>query len=313
MPLAVNPPFNGRDLLTLFGLMTVPSVAEVVGSTFRRSVRLRTGPAVLAVDMGGDAPSASAVLSSPSDAAQAAALAGHLVDATVDPMAVDARLAADPALSESVRAMPGVRLPGAVDPHELLIGTIVGQQVSVAAARVAQAKLVRRAGTALPAWMAVGGVTHLFPAAGDLARLSLADIEGPRRRAQAVLDAASDLASGALVLHRDRDRGELVAELVARPGIGPWTASYVVMHALGAADELLTVDLVMRTGARLLGIPATPRGLAEYGRRWAPYRTYAGFHLWRAALLSTKTGWSTPAAPPAPPAPPAPAALAAFP
>ena len=81
-----------------------------------------------------------------------------------------------------------------------------------------------------------------------------------------------------------RGTAELTADLVARPGIGPWTAGYVAMRLLADRDVLLTGDLVLRGGAALLGLPAKPAELARHGERWRPYRSHAGMHLWRAAL-----------------------------
>ena len=80
-----------------------------------------------------------------------------------------------------------------------------------------------------------------------------------------------------------RDPEQLRAELTAQPGIGPWTAGYVLMRVLGSTDELLTTDLVLRKGAGALGLPESAPALDHYGRRWRPWRSYAGMHLWRAA------------------------------
>ncbi|MFM9876731.1 MAG: 3-methyladenine DNA glycosylase, partial [Rhodoglobus sp.] len=73
----------------------------------------------------------------------------------------------------------------------------------------------------------------------------------------------------------------------ALPGIGPWTAGYLAMRVLGSPDVLVTSDLVVRQSAAALGMPSTPRGLAEFATRWAPWRSYAGLHLWRARPAGT--------------------------
>ena len=172
-----------------------------------------------------------------------------------------------------------------IDGSEIMIRTILGQQISVAAARTGAAKLTVRAGTPMPAELAEPGLTRLFITPAELAALDYADIGGPRRRAATLLAAARDLASGALDVHADREPAGLIAELCARPGIGPWTAGYLAMRVLGGHDELLTGDLALRAGARNLGLPDRPRELASHGTRWAPFRSYAGQHLWRAAYL----------------------------
>ncbi len=172
-----------------------------------------------------------------------------------------------------------------VDGDEILVRTILGQQVSVAAARTAAGRLTARVGSALPAHLQREGLSRLFVSPAELATLTAAEIGGPRRRAQTLVDAARDLADGRLTVTPGRDPAELTAELVTRPGIGPWTAQYIAMRVLGESDELLTGDLALRTGAARLGLPDTPRELAAHGARWAPYRSYAGQHLWRASRL----------------------------
>ena len=97
-----------------------------------------------------------------------------------------------------------------------------------------------------------------------------------------VIDTAAALAGGELVVDSGRRAAELAAELVARPGIGPWTADYVLMRVLGDPDVLLVSDLVLRKGARVLGLPDDPTALAARAERWRPFRSYAGLHLWRA-------------------------------
>lgn len=221
----------------------------------------------------------------PRDHTFAVDLVHRLLDADADAATIDAHLSADPALAPRVAAIPGIRVPGMVDGDEIIIRTILGQQVSVAAARTAAGKLTARVGARMPPELAAPGLTRLFVSPAELATLTAAEVGGPRRRAETLVAAARDLADGELVVAPGRDPAELTAELVARPGIGPWTAQYIAMRVLGEQDELLTGDLAMRTGAGRLGLPDTPRELAAYGVRWAPYRSYAGQHLWRASRL----------------------------
>ena len=91
------------------------------------------------------------------------------------------------------------------------------------------------------------------------------------------------------MLDAGRDPAELRAELTALPGIGPWTAGYLAMRVLGDPDELLATDLAVRRGAEALGLPADAAGLTARAARWAPWRSYAATHLWRAAATPTLT------------------------
>ncbi|MGH4006259.1 MAG: DNA-3-methyladenine glycosylase 2 family protein, partial [Pseudonocardiaceae bacterium] len=94
---------------------------------------------------------------------------------------------------------------------------------------------------------------------------------------------AAALAAGDLVVDPGRDPEELRAELEAIPGIGPWTAGYVALRVLGATDVLLDTDLAIRHGAAALGLAGDADELRRRARRWRPWRSYAGMHLWRAA------------------------------
>ncbi len=283
----VGLPFDGAGLLAFLAHRAVTGVEVVGNRTYARTLSLPHGPGIAHLSFPDSADSdvvtADFTLSHADDLVVATARCRRLLDADADATAIDAVIAADHTLAESVRRTPGIRLPGAVDGAEILFRAILGQQVSVAAARTAAARLTRVVGRRLDPELATDGLTHLFAGPAELAPLSEADIGGPRRRAAALLSAARGLADGTLVLEHDGETAEMQAELCARPGIGPWTAGYVAMRVLGDPDVLLTPDLVLRQGAVRLGLPSTPRELADYGRRWRPVRSYAGLHLWRNA------------------------------
>jgi AraC family transcriptional regulator of adaptative response / DNA-3-methyladenine glycosylase II len=282
----VRLPFDADGLLWYLRIRAVPEVEVVTGSGYRRTLRLPSGPAILGLEFGDSASVAVDLdLTDPADEPVALHLVHRLLDADADAAAIDAHLAADPALAPRVAAIPGIRVPGMVDGAEIVVRTVLGQQVSVAAARTAAGRLTALVGARLPTELAEPNQTRLFVSPQDLTTLTAADIGGPRRRAETLAAAARDLADGTLVVAPERDPAELTAQLVARPGIGPWTAQYIAMRVLGQRDELLTGDLALRTGAGRLGLPDTPRELAAHGLRWSPYRSYAGQHLWRASRL----------------------------
>jgi AraC family transcriptional regulator of adaptative response / DNA-3-methyladenine glycosylase II len=256
-------------------------VEYVRDRTYYRALRLHGGAATIALTLpvqGDPAPVRAVVrLDDAADLDGAIEVSCRLLDLNSDPVRIDSVLAADAALARSAASTPGLRVPGAVDGPEMLIRAMLGQQVSVAGAQTAAARLTMAADERLAT--PDGGLTHLFP--------SPAAIAGPRRRAQAICDAAAAIADGSLIVDSHRGTAELTADLVARPGIGPWTAGYVAMRLLPDPDILLTGDLVLRAGAALLGLPAQPAELARRGARWSPFRSYAGMHLWRAALTDT--------------------------
>jgi AraC family transcriptional regulator of adaptative response / DNA-3-methyladenine glycosylase II len=104
-----------------------------------------------------------------------------------------------------------------------------------------------------------------------------------------VLGLARAVADGTLVLDPGRDPTDLRSALTALPGIGPWTAGYLAMRLLGDPDELLATDLGVRRGAEALGLPSDVNGLLARAAGWAPWRSYAATHLWRAT--ATTPSW----------------------
>ncbi len=195
---------------------------------------------------------------------------GVLLDAEADPERIDAALGSDPLLHDLVAAAPGRRVPGCVDAGETAIRAVLGQQVSVAAARTQAARLVARCGEPLPE--PVGAVTHLFPEPAALAALDPETLPMPRARGRAIVALAAALADG---LHPYEQRDELLA----LPGIGPWTADYVAMRC-GDPDVLLETDLGVRRGLKAIG---GPDDLVRHAERWRPWRSYAVQHLWSQA------------------------------
>jgi len=284
--LPVAGPFAADDMLSFLSTHLVTGVEYVDGRRYFRSLRLAAGTGTVCLTLptpgeGREIPVTIRV-DDPADLPRAINHCRTLLDLDADPAAIDAVLSTDPTLAPAVAAMPGLRVPGAVDGPEILVRAMLGQQVSVAGAQTAATRLVLAADDRLPS--PDGPLTHLFPTPAAIAELGPGLIAGPRRRALAICGAAAAMAEGSLTVTADRTTDVLTADLVSRPGIGPWTAGYVAMRLLGDRDVLLTGDLVLRAGAALLGLPATPTALAARSANWRPYRAYAGMHLWRAAL-----------------------------
>ena len=287
--LPARAPFDGAGVLAFLGSHAVPGVESWDGVTYSRSLRLPSGSAVIALRMAADAPapavSCEASLSSLADLMPLVGRVRRLLDLDADAEAIDSALSADPALAASIATTPGTRVTGSVDPHETLFRVLVGQQVSVAAARTALGRLTAEIGEA-------GAGSHgdwmLFPTAAIIADRGAEVLRGPATRIATILDVARRLRSGALRVDVGMSTDELSAALLAVPGIGPWTAGYVAMSVLGSPDVLLTGDVAIRSGARTLGLPSDERGLGRHGRAWAPWRSYAGMHLWRAAIAQRR-------------------------
>ncbi|GAA1719542.1 Ada metal-binding domain-containing protein [Isoptericola hypogeus] len=297
LELPVREPFDARGVVAFLAARAVDGVetASPDGPDVRyaRTLLLPHGPGAAEVTAGpGVGPGRVGVrleLASPSDVPVAVARLRRLLDLDADPVAVDTALGDDPALAPLVAATPGLRVPGTVDPHELVVRAIVGQQISVAAARTHLGRMTAAVGSAYDS--GIVGLTRLFPTAAQVAAGGAEHLRLPARSRACVADTARALADGELVVEVGADPDDLRADLLARPGIGPWTAAYVAMRVLGTPDAWLDGDVALLAGTRAAGIPlpdggrpAQSRALAARAAAWAPWRSYAAMHLWRAAL-----------------------------
>lgn len=201
-------------------------------------------------------------------------------DLNADPLEIRRCLGRDRQLAALVNRKPGLRVPGAWDPYEIVIRGIVGQQISVAGATTVLGKIVQRYGT-------FADDRHYFPTPESLAGAKESELPMPAARAaalravsRAVLDGSVDLGAG--------DPAELVEQLTRVKGVGPWTAQYVAMRAANDPDAFLHGDLVLLRSARQhLGI-GSPAELLARAEAWRPWRAYAGMHLWALASQPTQ-------------------------
>ncbi len=292
-------PLDADGLFAWMAARAVTGVESVTAHSFARTIRLPGGPAwfSLRLDDAGRV-RLSARLTHLSDLPVLVARARRLFDLDADPLAVDAALSAHPELAPLVARVPGIRVPGAADPHEMLIRAMIGQQITVTAATTALSALTVALGERVDGF---GAHDRLFPTMAAIAEHGAEVLRGPAARIRAITGAAAALADGSLVLTTGDDRVAQRAALLAMPGIGPWTADYVRMRVLGDPDITLPGDVAVRAGAAASGIPGDPRGFEAWAARTAPWRSYATAHLWRAVPPRQASGRSRRGAPPAPP------------
>lgn len=279
--IGVREPYAGGELHAFLALRAVPGVEATGPGWYERSLHLPHGPGVVRVELldrpVGQVP-CRFTLTDARDLAPALERTRRLLDADADPVAVDDLLSGDPQLAPLVRRRPGLRVPGHVDGVEVAARAVLGQQVSVGGARTLAARLVASSGVPLD----LDGdheVTHLFPSAAALAVVDPASIAMPRARGRALAALAAALAAGDVVLDRSADRADVRAALLALPGIGPWTADYIALRALGDPDVFLPTDLGVAHAAERLGIA----DVAVRSEDWRPWRSYALLHLWASA------------------------------
>lgn len=211
----------------------------------------------------------------------------RMFDLDADPQAISAALSTSAQLRPLLRRQPGLRLPSGWDGFEIAVRAILGQQVSVAAARTLATRLARQFGEALPAPFGAG-LERLFPTPDALADADLTRIGLTRARADIVRTMACALLDGRVDFKTERTLDDFTAHWLALPGIGPWTAQYIAMRALGHPDAFPTDDLVLRRAASDDGSTLGSKALAARAEAWRPWRAYAVMHLWRDAMSQPK-------------------------
>jgi AraC family transcriptional regulator of adaptative response / DNA-3-methyladenine glycosylase II len=295
-------PFD-PGIFSFLAVRAIPGIEAGTPVSYARSLSLPHGDARFRVEYDAGAPGRPLVLTIGAvDLRDLPALLSRvrrLFDLDADPVAIDSALAADPRLAAAVASVPGIRMPGALDPQELLIRAMIGQQITVAAARTA---LTQLSAAGSPSMVAGEGLDRLFPTPAQIAAAGGELLRGPRRRTESLVATARALATGDLELGYGDDLPGLRAKLLPVPGVGPWTVGYVAMRVIGAPDIFLANDAAVRNGIRAL--PIRGAGTQDAGGQGAgadsaaptsdfsevsPWRSYATMHLWRAAAAAPKT------------------------
>lgn len=277
--LAVRQPFHVGGLLEFLGGRTIAGVERIDGRTYARVLRLPHGLGAVQLTLHDDHVACELELADLRDTAVAVQRCRRLLDLDADPLAIDEVLSADPLLAPLVASSPGLRLPSQVDGFEVAVRAIVGQQVSVAGARTILGRFAQTYGTPVTFDLAAShGLTHAFATPEALAEADDTALSMPRSRARALIAVAQAVADGKIELDPGADRDAVRADLVALPGIGPWTADYISMRALAHPDLMLETDLIIRRMLDRHGVEP------ERTERWKPWRSYAAMHLWRASV-----------------------------
>jgi AraC family transcriptional regulator of adaptative response / DNA-3-methyladenine glycosylase II len=274
------PPFAVGNLIAFLGSRAILNVEEINERTYRRSLLFNGVPIVFEIA----APDKVSHVTLRVDSAKrvdAAAIAAHVAqvfDLHADSLAIDKALRKDPLFKQLVKKRPGLRVPGAFDGFEMAVRAILGQQISVVAARTLAGRVVQRFGT--PLKTSHGSITHLFPSAQAIAEGDLTGIGIVGSRARTIVDLARAVADKHIVLNPTADRDEMRKRLLAIRGIGPWTASYIAMRILRDSDAFPDADLGLFQAIRKFGIDPTKSAMSEMRARWHPWGAYAAIHLW---------------------------------
>jgi AraC family transcriptional regulator, regulatory protein of adaptative response / DNA-3-methyladenine glycosylase II len=283
--LQYRPPFDFDTLLGYLQKRAITGVEEVVERRYRRTVVLPRSRGVIELE---PAEKTHAILlhlqlSDLSDLSMLVQRCRHFFDLDAIPAAVTDVLATDSLLAPLVSARPGLRIPGTVDGFELAVRAILGQQISVAGARTLAGRIVSTLGE--PLEQPSGTLTHYFAAPQAVASSELQGLGLTKSRIVALRALARAVAEEGLELDRSAEREQTIGRLLQLPGVGPWTASYIAMRALGDPDAFPLTDLGLQRALERQGVPADRKSIEKRAEAWRPWRAYATHHLW--ASLAT--------------------------
>lgn len=276
-------PYDFEHLLGFYGRRTIPGVESVDACSYRRSVVVDGVPGWfdVAARAGDDALALRVHHPSSSAVGTIVARVKRMFDVDADPRALASALRRDPLLKPLIRRWPGQRLPGAWDGFELAVRAVLGQQVSVAAARTFAARVAATYGTPYADGEA-HGVGILFPAPERLVEAPLENLGIVRARAATIRGIARAVLDGRVAFRAEQPLAAFERDLVALPGIGAWTAHYIAMRTLAQPDAFPAADLILRRAAGQDRTLST-RELECLGETWRPWRAYAVMLLWRAS------------------------------
>ncbi len=303
-----RPPLDWDSLASFLSHRAVPGVERVDGDAYARTVCFDGTPGMIEIVwVRGKAHALlRAHLPSVAGLIHVVDQARRMFDLDADPGPIDRHLGSDPLLEPLVRARPGLRVPGAWDPFETGVRAILGQHVSVPAARTLTARLVDLFGGSTdgstggsarsshgcsrdPGELERGGLRRLFPSPERLAGSDLGSVGLTSARARTLSRFAAEVAAGSLNLDASMGLDALVARLREVPGVGDWTAHYIALRACGERDAFPSGDLGLR---RALGggRPVSAGQLERRAQTWRPWRAYGAMHLWAAGYVGGLRG-----------------------
>ena len=285
--LSYRPPYDWDAMLAFLKARAIDGVEWIEGDVYCRTVLQDGLTGTVEVSHLPALASLNATIRFPSVRALPAIVGRirRVFDLGADVTAIGAHLAQDPLLAPLVAERPGLRAPGGWDGFELAVRAVLGQQVTVAAARKLASRLTEICGTALPAGQRSNRpeLRLAFPSAAQLAQADLSALGMPGARKEALVALAQAALDDPSLFHPQGTVEETVARLRAIRGIGEWTAHYIALRAVRETDAFPASDIGLLRGAAIrVGTRPTPAVLQDRAETWRPWRAYAAQHLWAA-------------------------------
>ncbi|MDP3173957.1 MAG: AlkA N-terminal domain-containing protein, partial [Phenylobacterium sp.] len=281
--LAYRAPYDWESMIAFLSARAIPGVEVVTADSYSRTVSIDGAHGVISVrPADGDVLAASVWFPRLQALPAIIARVRRVFDLAAEPETIGEHLSQDPALAPLVAARPGLRAPGAWDGFELAVRAILGQQITVRAARNLAAKLVSAYGEAIDDPAAVElGLTRVFPGPERLVGQDIAALGMPKARGAALESMARATVADPLIFGARRSLEEAIEALRALPGVGEWTAQYIALRELREPDAFPHADVALqRALVDSEGRRPTSAELLIRAERWRPWRAYAAQHLW---------------------------------
>jgi AraC family transcriptional regulator, regulatory protein of adaptative response / DNA-3-methyladenine glycosylase II len=281
LKLAFRPPYDWNQVRDFLAAHAIPGVERVDERGYSRTLRGDNGPSIICVrPLEGEAALELRVRGAvPTALFQISSAARRVFDTSADPTRTTLTFCSDPLLGPLVTRRPGLRIPGSWNPFECAVCAILGQSVSIASGRILAARIVERAGQRIK--NTGTDLASLFPTPTALAKADLNGLGLPKTRVAALQEFARAVTQGKLDFGASTEC--VLAALSKLRGIGPSTAEYVALRALGEPDAFPVTDPDLRDIAGLRNRPLSASELQARAEAWRPWRGYAALHLWSAA------------------------------
>ena len=289
--LSYRPPYDFGSLLTFLRGRALPGIELVDDESYSRVFGPAEAPGWLRLSVWPNEEHALRLqLHCPQPAQMLAVVTRirRMFDLDADPQAISEGLTTTPHVRPLLRKRPGLRLPGSWDGFEIAVRAILGQQVSVAAARTLASRIVQHYGVPLPVAIAPG-LERLFPTPDMLADANLRALGITTARAESIRGVARAVLDGRVDFRVEQSLDEFVERWVALSGIGEWTAHYMAMRALSHPDAFPAADLILRRAASRGEEMLSTKALTTLAEAWRPWRAYAVIHLWRSMSEPAKS------------------------
>ena len=286
--LSYRPPYDFAALLGFLRNRALPGIEQVDEHSYQRVIGTGDAPGWLRISAW---PGEQHALQldllnvAPSQMLGVVSRVRRMFDLDADPLAIAQTLSASPLLAPIMARYPGLRLPGGWDGFEVAVRAVLGQQVSVAAARTLASRIVQRYGVVIESPSGTR-LERLFPGPAQLADADLGQMGITQARIDTIKGIARALVEGRVDFALEQPLPTFIERWVQLPGIGPWTAHYIAMRVLKHPDAFPAADLILRREANPHGAPLTTQALQSLAESWRPWRAYSVMYLWRAATDS---------------------------